>query len=317
MADDDTNRTLTLPDGRQLGYARYGCAEGYPVVYFHGLPGSRYECRLLQDAAGALGVRILAPERPGYGLSTRQPGRRLSQWPQDITALADSLDIETFSVVGVSAGGPCALACAHALPRRVAGVAVVCGLGPLNQAPLRRSMSWTARFAFYLAEAAPGALRALYGLPLNALARLTPAAALRAFALSLGGADRKVLLQPKVLKLLSANLQEAFRQGAHGALQDVAIYRHPWGFEAKDIAVPVHFWHGNADRIVPPLHSQYLHDRLPGSRLSLVPGEGHFSLPVRHATAILETLLAEAGSAAPSPAAGSAPHLSPFSAPPR
>lgn len=297
MTDDDINRTLQLPDGRQLGYARYGCADGHPVMYFHGLPGSRYESRLLHNAADSIGVRVLAPERPGYGLSTYQRGRRLSLWPEDVAVLADALDIASFSVVGVSAGGPCALACARALPQRIASVAVVCGLGPVSQAPLRRSMSWTARFAFYLAEVAPGALSALYGLPLDALARLRPAAALRAVALSLGGADRKVLLEPQVLELLTANLREAFRQGADGALQDVAIYRNPWGFEAQDIELPVHFWHGDADRIVPLLHSQYLHDRLPRSRLTLVPGEGHFSLPVRHATAILKTLLAEASSA--------------------
>lgn len=286
-------------------------------MYFHGLPGSRYESRLLHDAAGSVGVRVLAPERPGYGLSTYQRGRRLSQWPEDIAALADALDIATFSVVGVSAGGPCALACARALPQRIAGAAVVCGLGPVNQAPLRRSMPWVARFAFYLAEVAPGALSALYGLPMHVLARLTPAAALRAFALSLGGPDRKVLLQPPVLKLLSTNLREAFRQGAHGAVQDVAVFRQAWDFEPGDIDPPVHFWHGDADRIVPLLHSRYLHDRLPGSRLTLVPGEGHFSLPVRHATAILETLLAEAGSATSKPLAVPGPGLSPFSAPPR
>ncbi len=290
MPHDPRSQTLRLPDGRLLGYARFGCKQGHPLLYFHGLPGSRHECGLLHGAAEALGLQVLALDRPGYGLSSPQPGRRLSQWPGDVTAFADALGIERFSIVGVSGGGPCALACARLIPGRIASTAVVCGLGPVAEPRLRRAMSWHARLAFYLAGSSPAALQALYGTPLHLLARLSPAFAMRVLAYHLGPPDRDLLLAPQVLELLSRNLRAAFRQGAGGALQDVAVYRAAWGFEVRDISLPVHFWHGDADPIVPLQHSEYLKARLPGSRLTVVPGEGHFSLPVLHAERILRAL---------------------------
>jgi pimeloyl-ACP methyl ester carboxylesterase len=96
---------VNLPDGRSLGYAEYGDPSGKPVLFFPGTPSSR----LLHPPEGptaSLGARLIVVERPGFGLSDFQPGRTLLDWPDDVVALADALDIERFAVAGLSAGGP-------------------------------------------------------------------------------------------------------------------------------------------------------------------------------------------------------------------
>ncbi len=101
-----TGKTLTLRDGRTLGYAEYGDPRGTPVFLCHGTPGSRLDRHPDETIATSLGVRLIVPDRPGYGLSSFQTGRSLLDWPADLDQLADSLGIGRFAVVGVSGGDP-------------------------------------------------------------------------------------------------------------------------------------------------------------------------------------------------------------------
>ena len=91
-----------------------------PIMFFHGFPGSRLRASSIgHEAAARAGVRVIAPDRPGMGLSTFQPGRRIVDWPGDVAALADALGLPTFAVAGVSGGGPYA-AVVRPAPRRAA-----------------------------------------------------------------------------------------------------------------------------------------------------------------------------------------------------
>ena len=98
---------LELPDGRVLGFDEYGARDGTPLFYFHGTPGARLEWHLFggENAAQRLGLRIIAVDRPGMGLSTFQPGRRITDWPADVRAVADALQLGTFAVLGCSGDG--------------------------------------------------------------------------------------------------------------------------------------------------------------------------------------------------------------------
>lgn len=125
--------SLSLPDGRKLAYSEYGDSHGKPVIYFHGFPGSRVEGLLMDAVAKRLGLRIVAPDRPGFGRSDFQAGRRLSGWQKDVASLADALSFERFSVLGISGGGPYVLACAEQLAERIDKASIVCGLGPAKQ----------------------------------------------------------------------------------------------------------------------------------------------------------------------------------------
>lgn len=103
----NTAKTIQLPDGRRLGYAEYGNPNGKHIMFFHGHPGSRLEAQYLDETAVRLGARIVALERPGFGLSDFKPRRTVLDWTQDVLALADQLNLARFAVMGVSGGGPC------------------------------------------------------------------------------------------------------------------------------------------------------------------------------------------------------------------
>jgi pimeloyl-ACP methyl ester carboxylesterase len=122
-------------DSRTLAFSIYGDPHGKPVFFFHGTPGSRL-FRPPDEITSRVGVKLICVDRPGYGNSTFQTGRRILDWPEDIVQIADNLGLDTFAVVGHSGGGPYALACAHRLSDRVSLAATLAGAGPVAISPL-------------------------------------------------------------------------------------------------------------------------------------------------------------------------------------
>ncbi|MEN8168155.1 MAG: alpha/beta hydrolase [Pseudomonadota bacterium] len=281
---------IRLSSGYQLGYARYGRDNGIPVFYFHGLPGSRRECGLLHQACLDLNVQLIAPDRPGYGLSEMVAGSRLRQWPQTVVELADQLGLTRFYLFAVSGGAPYALACASLLRERVMGTGICCGLAEVANAELRTNMPVYARLGFRLAQWNPAWLKICYGLPVEAAARFMPGSAIDILAWIQGEPDCSVLRQPEIKRFFAENLREAFRQGSSGSVADMRAASEPWPFEPSPIK-SLKLWHGRQDRLVPATHSEWLAGIVPSTRLETVEGEGHFSLPVHYATRMVEALV--------------------------
>ncbi len=139
-----TTNLLTLPDNRRLAYAEYGDPNGHPVFYFHGGGTSRLEPLLLGDEVFIrLGLRLIAPDRPGIGQSDFQPNRRFSDWTKDVTFLADALGLDKFSVLGVSSGGGYTAACAAKIPHRLYSAMIVSGAWEFTTADLLKSNRWS------------------------------------------------------------------------------------------------------------------------------------------------------------------------------
>ena len=151
----EQKNTLSLKDGRKLGLAQYGAKEGIPVFYFHGYPTSRLEATLMEPFISGLNIRLIALDRPGYGFSDFSPERQILDWPDDVKECADMLGFDRFSVVGVSGGGPYALACAYKMPEKLRKVSVICGLGPLHSFELRKMMRWPLHGSFIFATFFP------------------------------------------------------------------------------------------------------------------------------------------------------------------
>ncbi len=131
---------ITLPDGRALAYSEIGDADGYPVVWCHGGLSSRLDAENARAGALAAKVRLIAPDRPGIDRSGRKKDRTIADWGADVGALADALSLDRFGVVGWSAGGPHALACAAALPERVAAVATIGSMAPVRDKADRKEL---------------------------------------------------------------------------------------------------------------------------------------------------------------------------------
>jgi pimeloyl-ACP methyl ester carboxylesterase len=268
------SQTLSLRDGRRLGYAEYGDPDGTPGFYFHGHPGSRLEPRFAEDAAAGAGLRIVALDRPGYGLSDFQPGRRILDWPADVAAAADELGIERFGVLGSSGGGPYALACAHELPDRVTKTGVISGVGPYDAPGATDGMRWQNRVGFQLGARFPPLARFVMSSMARQLSR-RPDRTLDAVAQAMSPRDAEIARRPEVREILAADIAEAFRQGSHGAALDVVLLGRPWEFRLDEIRTPVYLWQGEEDVLVPPAMGRYLAAQLPDCRATFFPGEGH------------------------------------------
>lgn len=285
-----TERRIRLADGRRLGYAEYGDPEGKPVFYCHGFPASRLEAALLDAAARRTGVRVIAADRPGYGLSDFQPHRRIGDWPGDVVELADALGINRFSIIGVSGGGPYALACARKIPQRLAAAGVVCGLGPVTEPWATRDMQWNRRLILRVARLAPWTLRLLYRVALGPVLHRRPAMLLSVMSHTPVLQDRMVLERPDVRRTLLASVLESVREGPAGILHELFLYTHDWDFRPEEITMVVDLWHGEADPVVPVSHAHALVERLPRIHPAILSGEGHFSLPINHMERILSVL---------------------------
>lgn len=286
----ETEYNQRLSDGRILSCLAVGSGEGRPVLYCHGFPGSRLEARLAAEAARRLGLRCYALDRPGFGGSTFQAGRTLGAWAADVEEFADQRSLERFAVIGVSGGGPYALACAARLPDRVTSVALAGALGPVaGGSPGTRGMLPLNRLLLGLA----GRSRLLTGAVIGAaawwivrhmdhwLARMTAGSP---------SADRQLLADPGYRALVAESTAQALRQGGRGVAQDLILLARAWDFELSQITVPVRVWHGLVDNVVPPATARYLAATLPSSELNLARGEGHLSLIVRQMDAILAAL---------------------------
>ena len=133
-------QSVTAHDGRTLTFAEWGDPAGFPVFSLHGTPGSRFARHYDESAYSKAGARVVTYDRPGYGGSDRHPGRRVVDCVADVVAIADTLGIERFSVIGGSGGGRHALAVAARSPERVSRERCAVGLAPFFATALYKTI---------------------------------------------------------------------------------------------------------------------------------------------------------------------------------
>ncbi|MGH6866218.1 MAG: alpha/beta fold hydrolase [Methyloceanibacter sp.] len=274
-ASDRGSRTLRLADGRQLGYGEFGDPRGLPVLALHGTPGSRFMFALTDREARDRGLRIIAPERPGYGLSGFRHCRTLAETAEDVKAVADALGLERFGLIGVSGGGPHAVAAAAAMPERVSLLALIGPVGPIAECSRHIRMTTLHRLVFTRMSRSRGAC-ALFFWTLRTLARHVPGVAFRLLLQRVTPSDRAVLLRPEVKANLQAAIREGLRPGIGGALQDLRLFCGVWNLPLAEIDVPAALWQGGDDTIVPPDAACHLACELPNCRLDVIQGVGHY-----------------------------------------
>jgi len=281
------NRQYRLSDGRWLGYAEFGDLSGAPEFYFPGFPGSSIEGKIMESVARSLSVRIIAVERPGFGLSTIKPGRRLIDWPDDLVELADYLGLKRFSVMGHSGGGPYAAACAARIPHRLTAVGMVNSVGPADAPQAACGLLRLSRLAYQVSQWSPRLLP--YGLTARCISRNAEKVVplLDRFA---SEPDKRLLVDPQLRSLLIASHRGSARFGHAGIEQELRIFTDRWGFRLEDITMPVHVWHGEQDTVIPAAVGRYIADALPQCRARFYDDEGHVSVPINRMEDILGSM---------------------------
>lgn len=288
------DQTFTLADGRTLGFAEYGSPNGIPLLYFHGYPSSRLEARPIDDMARRQGLRILALDRPGFGLSTPQPRRRILDWPNDVQAFAQGMRLPRFAVLGVSGGGPYALACAYVLSRdTLTGVGLFASATPWTGGA--HHMSLGRRMMSVAATSWPSALRgvldAVVGMVKWILATRQVTRRIDGWleAQDLKKEDAPVPTEEETPKrptaerrqdLIRMLIDEPFAQSAEAAVLEARLLSaQDWGFRLEDVEYDaIRLWHGAEDKNAPTVMIRYMVERLPHCVLREFEGDTHYTM---------------------------------------
>jgi pimeloyl-ACP methyl ester carboxylesterase len=285
-----TEQRIVLKDGRTLGFAEYGDLNGEPVLEFHGWPSCRLEASIYDEPAKKVGVRIIAVDRPGFGISTYKKGFRITDWPSDVVELADVLGLERFAVAGISSGSPYALACARFIPERLNACALVSGMSPLKVEgeclnpwqfvdPKEIQIATMANIAPCVARQA---FRYIAGQIIE-----DPHEAMKQFMKKAPPCDKELLADKAATRSYQQTVAECSRGGSKGLIESIGLEMKDWGFRLRDITAHVSIWQGGLDNVVLPASAKYMASRLPNHTLHLIPDAGHLTIIARYAEAML------------------------------
>jgi pimeloyl-ACP methyl ester carboxylesterase len=288
---DRTSQQIELRDGRKLGFAEYGPEKGVPILYFHGWPSSRLEASAMEQICFETKVRMIAADRPGFGLSDYHRGRTFLDFTHDVVQLVDNLGLAQFAVLGISGGGPYAAACAFQLGSRLTAVLLVCSMGPTDVPDATRGMLAINRWLLSIARRFPRIAQCLANVCLKAIWRNGSQVIPKQIELRLPPADQQALASRDLREALIAGSVEALRRGVRGAAIEGLLYGRPWGFSLAEIRTPVFLWHGEKDVVVPASMGRYLAQNIPKCQARFYPTDGHFSLPFTRLREILKTAI--------------------------
>ena len=283
---------VTAPDGRSLDAAVAGPEDGTPLVFHHGTPGAVILFEPFIEDAATRGFRFITYSRPGYGGSTRHPGRSVADCATDVSALVDHLGAPRFCTIGWSGGGPHALACAALLPDRVIAAATIAGVAPYPA----EGLDWMAGMGeenveeFGAALAGPEALGLYLEGEARALADLRGDEIIEALGDLVSDVD-KAALTGALGEFLAGNFHEALGEGMWGWFDDDLAFVRDWEFRPSSIRIPATIWQGAHDRMVPFAHGKWLAASVSSVRARLEPDHGHLSLAVGSFGRILDVLI--------------------------
>jgi 3-oxoadipate enol-lactonase len=221
---------------------------GSPLLLVPGIPAIASDWAPLAEPLSR-NRRVIAYDNRGSGATTVTPAPySCTQLAADAVALLDALEIEWADVFGMSLGGMIAQELALGWPERVNRLALGCTHCGLAHA----------------APPSPEAGRA-FALETDDWAERMQALAPFAFAPGVDGAFLERFIEKK-----SADVQAP--EGYRGQIE--AVLAHDTYERLPRLSRPTLILTGDADAIIPAASSEVLHERIPGSRMEVVPG-GH------------------------------------------
>lgn len=280
---------VELPDGTWIGYAEAGHAEGNPVLFLPGTPGSRLATTWppAHDFCQDLGIRLIGLDYPGLGLSTFRHFS-VAAYPGLVGRFVDALGLQRFALVGYSAGGKYACACAWRLSDRVTRVVLLSSPASPDLPGVRAT--WSKDYGFWnaVADRAPWLIRAIEA----KFARDFRNGRIPKQMLSViegSDADKAVAAREDFRRFFIRQSAEGYRQGVRGLAHDWTLEARSWGVPLDRISAPVQLWHGEEDSVQPPEQARILAKILPHAAVNLVPQQGHLIVVSDHLMDVLRS----------------------------
>ncbi len=288
----------TLHDGRHgvVGLHAFGPVDGVPVLFLHGALFGIAALHGMREAAQTLGLRIIAPERPGFGHTafgdSRDPVGLATRQAIDVL---DSLGIRQVVVLAHDIGTRFAVRLARDAPGHVAAVIAAPATPPMQTWAQTADMPTRHRVNAWAAQHLPGLMDKIVALGLAQIAR-KGVEVIPDLVFDGCDFDQAILRQPEAGAVLQEAFHLAWAQRGAGFRADMHLTNEDWQDEARRVTAPFLCLHGAESRTVSRDAVETLARTLPSGRFRLVKGAGH-SLPVSHPALILRAALA-AGQAA-------------------
>lgn len=278
---------LTKTSLGTVSYRKLGSGKR-KVLFFHGFPGSSAQLGMFRPVLESLDIEVLCFDRPGYNATTITTPDSL----RDSTIITDELtkqmNWDCFEIVTVSGGTPFGITYAKRHPDKVTCIRVICGLGNFSVPAVKKVFPPLSILGLRVLPRIPGTV-------IQKALSINPAQSRKnifiAFFLPASKPDADIFQNPSVLSSLNVALSEALSQKALGPRQDAHAFLKNWSHDSENMKVPVHFWHGDLDHVISDKVSTAMYSLFPNSGITIVPGEGHISLPISHVNAILSKAL--------------------------
>ncbi|MBP7862553.1 alpha/beta hydrolase [bacterium] len=270
------NQTIELPDGRILGFDRYGAEGGKPLLYCHGGASSKLDIAFADPTLADYNIDLIAIDRPGIGMSTRQPDRTLLDWSQDVRFFLTELKIEKpLPIIGWSLGGPYAMACAYALPDLIDKMALSGSCGPIGHLDSIKDLDLLLdRILFTF----PDSLHWTISIMLSIYAQLPTEFVRKDLIKQMKSRFDREIVEAYTKEECKAFMQNSLTNFGWGVIDDYVAVKRPWGFPLNAIAAQVHVFHGGDDTLSPISQAHYLRSHIPKAKLHIIDNQGHFLL---------------------------------------
>ena len=267
---------IAVGEDRQIGFAEFGAPWGRAVFWFHGTPGARRQIPIeARVYAEQHNIRLIGIDRPGIGSSTPYRYENIRGFGEDLRTIADTLGIDKMAVIGLSGGGPYALASSAVLPDRVVAAGVLGGVAPfLGDEGIASGLMNLGKRAAPLLRLGGDPLRIGASLVIRMIRPVANPALLLYAAISPEG-DRRLLTRPEFAAMFLDDLLNGSRKQLAAPFNDIILFTQDWGFRLDEVKVPVRWWHGDSDHIVPFAHGEHVVSLLPDAELIVLPGESH------------------------------------------
>jgi pimeloyl-ACP methyl ester carboxylesterase len=286
-----TALTVGVSDGRELEVLLLGPEDGVPIFVHHGTPGTAGMVDMLVGVGAERNLRHITYARPGYGGSTRLPGRAVASCADDVVAIADALGYDRFHSVGASGGGPHSIACAALLRERVISAAAIATPAPLDA----EGLDWTAGMGseniaeIVATRGGDDGLQEYLEREAGKMRGATAADIVAVLGDIVSEVDRRAVTGAYA-DWVAQQFANSLASGVSGWFDDDRALFRDWGFDLDEIGAPLTIWHGAEDRFVPVAHGEWLAEHT-GAKAELRPDEGHLSLAISSYGEILDGLL--------------------------
>jgi len=273
ISADDPFHLIRLYDGRNLEYREYGDPEGVPLIFLHSMVHSRKVFNPFSDCIERLGVRVISPERPGYGRSEMQLKRSIGEFAKDVAQLADHLGIERFYMAGEMDGSSYVLACAHHLPERVIAASVISCLPKPEEDEIEKLISFE-RTIMMLMKKTPIFINHLGKILIRGMQK-NPDKYFERFGKELCEPDRNIFMTPEHRAVFRESLENITAENIDGFIDNYFSRLFPWDFDPSKIKVPVQLWHGEQDQRSPIRFARKLASDIPDCTAQFIEDGGH------------------------------------------